>query len=172
MSEKKFVLTLSMNTDDDCRIIYKQQSHCMYDRDLRINQVFDSLADISKFLKNELQVPCGDKASAWTRNWLDTCADDLSPDEMHFCISGNQKYDIWVDEVAVETLPRFGQPPHITEEYLAKNGTECPICHCNQIEGGNVEISVGSAFQEMHCTECEATWTDQYILNDVRNIKS
>ena len=56
--------------------------------------------------------------------------------------------------------------PH-KDEYLFKNGTFCPFCKIEQIEGSSVEIDAGTARQEMTCCDCEKKWIDVYRLVDV-----
>ena len=47
-----------------------------------------------------------------------------------------------------------------------KIGLSCPSCGSSSIQGGFVEIEAGRAYQEMSCTECDATWRDVYELTD------
>lgn len=49
-------------------------------------------------------------------------------------------------------------------EYVADGGNLCPHCGTWDITGGEVEIAVGSATQEVHCNECDAEWVDHYKL--------
>lgn len=51
-----------------------------------------------------------------------------------------------------------------SEEYARTGGVCCPVCGEHAIEGGPIEIDAGGAWQNITCTECESTWTDQYNL--------
>ena len=44
------------------------------------------------------------------------------------------------------------------------DGTVCPHCGSDQIEGDGVRVESPHAFQEVWCLECEKTWTDVYKL--------
>jgi len=44
----------------------------------------------------------------------------------------------------------------------------CPFCGCDQIEGGFIEVMGRDAQQEVHCTECNAAWTEVYRKRGAR----
>lgn len=59
----------------------------------------------------------------------------------------------------------------ITDEqaarYLKQRGAECPVCHYPHIQGGSFDHDTGTLYQEMHCPECDASWTDAYELDRI-----
>lgn len=48
--------------------------------------------------------------------------------------------------------------------YVREGGVRCPNCGSSDIEGSNVDIIEGGAFQSISCTVCYARWTDCYTL--------
>lgn len=60
--------------------------------------------------------------------------------------------------------------PLTDAEYVAKAGTVCPGCHSEQIEGGSIEVDLGTATQPMTCNDCGAEWTDVYQLTGFSNL--
>lgn len=40
--------------------------------------------------------------------------------------------------------------------------SDCPVCGCDQVEGGPVGIGGPRAFQEVSCCRCGASWTNTY----------
>lgn len=55
--------------------------------------------------------------------------------------------------------------------YIENNGTKCPFCNSNSIEGGFVESGSGQASQPMECKDCGTSWTDVYTLTNVVNVQ-
>lgn len=55
-------------------------------------------------------------------------------------------------------------------EYVAGLGCLCPVCKSTDIEGGSVEIDAGTASQEVHCLNCDASWKDLYDLTGFANL--
>jgi hypothetical protein len=53
------------------------------------------------------------------------------------------------------------------EEYVKEGGVNCLNCKDGYLEGGEVTVDSGSAWQNIHCIECGASWTDEYILKGV-----
>jgi transposase-like protein len=51
-----------------------------------------------------------------------------------------------------------------SDEYVGKLDLQCPHCHSTNISGGEVNIDVGTATQEVTCDDCYATWLDVYHL--------
>ena len=47
---------------------------------------------------------------------------------------------------------------------------ECPFCK-GAVEGEMVDVDSGTCTQKVHCPECEVSWEDRYILDDVRLLK-
>ena len=60
------------------------------------------------------------------------------------------------------------------QHYIARRGTRCPFCQCEDIEGSSVEIDAGSASQDITCLndKCGKSWTDIYQLIDVEELKT
>lgn len=50
------------------------------------------------------------------------------------------------------------------EEYVAKAGNACPVCHENMTHGGDLEVAGRTASQSVTCLLCGATWADVYQL--------
>lgn len=51
--------------------------------------------------------------------------------------------------------------------YIASGGTECPVCHCTALDGDSITIESGYAWQNVTCTDCGASWTDEYELTGI-----
>lgn len=49
-------------------------------------------------------------------------------------------------------------------EYAQEGGTRCPMCLSDNIEGREINIDQGSAWQECSCLNCHAAWNDVYAL--------
>jgi hypothetical protein len=56
------------------------------------------------------------------------------------------------------------------KQYLKAKGRKCPNCHSTEIEGQEVNVEAGTAFQEMGCNECNASWMDTYVLTGYTNL--
>ena len=54
--------------------------------------------------------------------------------------------------------------PLTQKQYVDKVGGVCPYCQSTDIEGEHFEVDGGSAWQEVHCNDCDAYWTDLYKL--------
>jgi hypothetical protein len=52
-------------------------------------------------------------------------------------------------------------------DYLKNRGTKCPVCRSTMVEGEEVTIDNGHAYQCCSCLGCEAQWQDTYKLHDV-----
>lgn len=52
------------------------------------------------------------------------------------------------------------------DKHLAE-GTSCPFCGSEDIEGDSVEIVGTMAVQECSCINCEGGWHDEYVLTHV-----
>lgn len=52
------------------------------------------------------------------------------------------------------------------KRYL-KEPSLCPFCGEGNIEGDQLEVDGAYAWQQVHCTDCQATWNDIYKLVDV-----
>lgn len=56
---------------------------------------------------------------------------------------------------------------HLTEEdYMDKGGLQCPKCQetGGVIADGILDVYDGGANQDVHCTLCNAAWSDLYKL--------
>jgi hypothetical protein len=49
-------------------------------------------------------------------------------------------------------------------EYLEQGGTVCPFCKSHDIEGQEVNIDAGTAWQDVSCNQCGEEWQDTYTL--------
>jgi len=59
-----------------------------------------------------------------------------------------------------------------SKEYAEKLGRFCPQCGSeDDIEGNQVEIDAGGAWQEISCLGCGATWDDVYVLTGFANLE-
>jgi len=58
------------------------------------------------------------------------------------------------------------------EQYQEARGLKCPNCESRSIEGHDVEIDAGFAYQNCFCTECHSQWTDEYALNGYANLEA
>lgn len=47
-------------------------------------------------------------------------------------------------------------------EYCASEGSQCPTCKSDQIEGGGLEVEGNTVVQDMSCKNCGADWLDIY----------
>lgn len=54
--------------------------------------------------------------------------------------------------------------PASSEEYVKEGGNKCPFCGSTDIEGDQVTIDAGKAYQPVGCNDCEGEWTDVYKL--------
>ena len=52
------------------------------------------------------------------------------------------------------------------QAYLADPET-CPLCGCHDLDGGEVQIETGKAWQKVYCLACEQGWRDDYVLTDI-----
>lgn len=62
--------------------------------------------------------------------------------------------------------------PLSDKQYREASGGVCPCCGSENIEGGSIDIQGRSAYQEVSCLECDASWNDVYHLagyNDLKN---
>jgi len=50
------------------------------------------------------------------------------------------------------------------EQYIAEGGTRCPFCGSLDIEGQEVNIDAGQAWQDVYCNHCRKEWQDTYTL--------
>lgn len=55
--------------------------------------------------------------------------------------------------------------------YVAKGGSICPNCGSSDINGGPVEVDASTAWQEITCQDCSASWNDLYQLTGYADLK-
>jgi len=72
---------------------------------------------------------------------------------------------------AINTLTQakadLEKPETLQNLYLSGGEGHCPKCQSSSIEGDAVEINGSLAHQEVACTDCEATWVDEYTLTGI-----
>lgn len=47
----------------------------------------------------------------------------------------------------------------------------CLFCMSDQIEGESFDTGDGTVYQEVHCNDCGASWTDLYKLVNIRDVE-
>ena len=52
-------------------------------------------------------------------------------------------------------------------QYVKEGGVKCPNCSYQCIEGDNVTIDWGKAYQNVRCPQCGEEWTDEYTLTGI-----
>lgn len=52
------------------------------------------------------------------------------------------------------------------EEYTQRGGVICPVCHRTDgvTSTSDLEVSYNTAFQDIECSNCGSSWTDEYEL--------
>ena len=57
------------------------------------------------------------------------------------------------------------------ESYIESAGENCPVCGEANVEStGGFEVGFTGALQSCACNNCGSTWTDVYILSDIRDL--
>jgi hypothetical protein len=54
--------------------------------------------------------------------------------------------------------------PLTDDEYISKQGSICPACRSDNIEGEDIEVTSGGTYQNCWCLDCHARWVDCYAL--------
>jgi hypothetical protein len=72
---------------------------------------------------------------------------------------------------APNTLWAKEQGPMNDGQYIAFKGVRCPSCGSSNVNGSQLEVDAGLAFQPMHCSECEANWSDSYGLTGYTDLE-
>ena len=63
--------------------------------------------------------------------------------------------------------------PRLTSGFYATiGGGQCPICRSEDIEGGNVTVETGGAWQTCSCNNCDHSWDDVYVLTGYTDLKN
>lgn len=57
------------------------------------------------------------------------------------------------------------------KKYLDRRGVECPFCESSDIEGQEINIDGGGAWQEVSCNTCGKSWNDLYELTGIEEIE-
>jgi len=55
--------------------------------------------------------------------------------------------------------------------YIKHGGNFGIFCNSPDIEGDSIEVDDGTAQQNITCLCCGATWTDNYKLRSISNVK-
>ncbi len=55
--------------------------------------------------------------------------------------------------------------------YVEEGGTHCPHCASQDITAGAMDMDVSIAWQDVKCCSCGATWTDEFKLTGLRQLK-
>lgn len=50
-------------------------------------------------------------------------------------------------------------------QFLAGGGGSCPVCGSGDIDGSSIDVNGDTCSQEITCSECEASWTENYTLS-------
>jgi Zn ribbon nucleic-acid-binding protein len=61
------------------------------------------------------------------------------------------------------------KPAMTNDEYIQEGGTVCPFCKSYDIQGQEVNIDAGSAWQDVSCNKCGHEWQDTYTLTGYAN---
>ncbi len=57
------------------------------------------------------------------------------------------------------------------QQYVATGGIRCPACESAAgVEGGEINVDAGIAWQSCSCAECGASWNDNYQLTGYSNL--
>ena len=75
----------------------------------------------------------------------------------------NRKDYIHATGEDVPEIPVSKENPRSQMEYVQSPNT-CPCCDSSSIEGGHVEVECSSAWQQITCNDCGATWNDIFKL--------
>lgn len=63
--------------------------------------------------------------------------------------------------------------PKTDRQYIKTSGQQCPSCEAHEVTTvDHVETDGGSAWQEVKCDSCEATWQDIYKLTGYDNLEN
>lgn len=54
--------------------------------------------------------------------------------------------------------------PMSQRRYRKSGGCVCPFCRSKKIEGEEIVIDNGIAYQRVECLDCNKSWEDQYQL--------
>lgn len=99
---KKYHLWVSMNTDDDLKIIYEGEEYCYYGNDLHISKYFRTIEACKEHLR-EIEILPKYKASDMTQEFIDDFINDINVYEYNDTIeksySGNQEYLISITKM-------------------------------------------------------------------------
>lgn len=61
--------------------------------------------------------------------------------------------------------------PKLTDEqkaaYIEYGFSKCPYCGSYEVSSGHFEVDGASAWQPVHCDNCEKDWRDVYTLTEI-----
>ena len=86
--------------------------------------------------------------------------------------------DLTDDQIEMRDDPTIGQPVLDTEQYVDADGMACPGCGDTrfvQYSKGQTPVFFplqASVTVRVECTECKATWTDEYALTGYSNFSN
>jgi hypothetical protein len=87
-------------------------------------------------------------------------------------VAGNRVQDQVNDWIGLGGLTRLekdpvgGTPPNLKVVKEAKHtDSDCPSCGAADVQGSNIEIDSGYAFQPMGCGACGASWRNVYAFS-------
>ena len=55
-------------------------------------------------------------------------------------------------------------------DYLENNGSNCPVCGSPALDGEEIQLGSGTAYQKIVCSNCQTSWYDNYKLTDIEII--
>ncbi len=59
-----------------------------------------------------------------------------------------------------------------SEEYVARGGTECPVCLSRVINAGSSDIDGEQYWQAVVCSDCNHQWVEFYTLAGYNNLEA
>ena len=62
--------------------------------------------------------------------------------------------------------------PQQKELYVLHDGTKCPYCESNEIEGSSMDVDGNTAWQKITCLGCDKEWNDIYTLTNLVELES
>ncbi len=77
------------------------------------------------------------------------------------------------EQAAEARAPRSDGLSHAqVEHYVKIGGVVCPSCNSINVEAYQTEVHEGGyAYQNVECKRCNATWKDQFTLDDINDFQ-
>lgn len=69
-----------------------------------------------------------------------------------------------------EIMPGPTPDKTMKEKYFDAEGTTCPFCEFDQIEGGSISVEGNNTFQDMSCLNCQKKWRDVWARHSFYEI--